>query len=69
MEVYVDDMLVKSRQIPGYLDDDDAKSQSKFVFKLNGGVVAWKSSEQDAITDSTMKAEYTAVSETTKEAV
>ncbi|KAL0445775.1 UNVERIFIED_CONTAM: Secreted RxLR effector protein [Sesamum latifolium] len=24
-------------------DDDDAKSQSGFVFKLNGGVVAWKS--------------------------
>ncbi|KAL0402289.1 UNVERIFIED_CONTAM: Retrovirus-related Pol polyprotein from transposon RE2 [Sesamum latifolium] len=23
-------------------DDDDAKSQSGFVFKLNGGVVAWK---------------------------
>ncbi|KAL2230850.1 UNVERIFIED_CONTAM: hypothetical protein Sindi_1679400 [Sesamum indicum] len=27
------------------LDDDDAKSQLDFVFKLNGGVVAWKSSE------------------------
>ncbi|KAL0411523.1 UNVERIFIED_CONTAM: Retrovirus-related Pol polyprotein from transposon TNT 1-94 [Sesamum latifolium] len=26
-------------------DDDDAKSQSDFVFKLNGGVVAWKSSK------------------------
>ncbi|KAL0401809.1 UNVERIFIED_CONTAM: Secreted RxLR effector protein [Sesamum latifolium] len=26
-------------------DDDDAKSQSGFVFKLNGGVVAWKSSK------------------------
>ncbi|KAL0449562.1 UNVERIFIED_CONTAM: Secreted RxLR effector protein [Sesamum latifolium] len=29
------------------LNDDDAKSQSGFVFKLNGGVVAWKSSKQD----------------------
>ncbi|KAL0402207.1 UNVERIFIED_CONTAM: Retrovirus-related Pol polyprotein from transposon TNT 1-94 [Sesamum latifolium] len=28
-------------------DDDDAKSQSGFVFKLNGGVAAWKSSKQD----------------------
>ncbi|KAL0331723.1 UNVERIFIED_CONTAM: Secreted RxLR effector protein [Sesamum angustifolium] len=28
-------------------DDDDAKSLSGFVFKLNGGVVAWKSSKQD----------------------
>ncbi|KAL0402111.1 UNVERIFIED_CONTAM: Secreted RxLR effector protein [Sesamum latifolium] len=27
-------------------DDDDAKSQSGFVFKLNGGVVAWKSSKR-----------------------
>ncbi|KAL0455318.1 UNVERIFIED_CONTAM: hypothetical protein Slati_0871000 [Sesamum latifolium] len=26
-------------------DDDDAKSQLEFVFKLNGGVVAWKSSK------------------------
>ncbi|KAL0420419.1 UNVERIFIED_CONTAM: Copia protein [Sesamum latifolium] len=26
-------------------DDDVAKSQSGFVFKLNGGVVAWKSSK------------------------
>ncbi|KAL0285691.1 UNVERIFIED_CONTAM: Secreted RxLR effector protein [Sesamum angustifolium] len=26
-------------------DDDDAKSQSGFVFKLNGGMVAWKSSK------------------------
>ncbi|KAL0411315.1 UNVERIFIED_CONTAM: Retrovirus-related Pol polyprotein from transposon TNT 1-94 [Sesamum latifolium] len=26
-------------------DDDDAKSQSGFMFKLNGGVVPWKSSK------------------------
>ncbi|KAL0305063.1 UNVERIFIED_CONTAM: hypothetical protein Sangu_3054000 [Sesamum angustifolium] len=26
-------------------DDDGAKSQSGFIFKLNGGVVAWKSSK------------------------
>ncbi|KAL0305171.1 UNVERIFIED_CONTAM: hypothetical protein Sangu_3047700 [Sesamum angustifolium] len=46
-------------------DDDDTKSQSGFVFKLNGGVVAWESSKQDTTTDSTMEAEYIA----TKEAV
>ncbi|KAL0433625.1 UNVERIFIED_CONTAM: hypothetical protein Slati_2696800 [Sesamum latifolium] len=34
-------------------DDDDAKSQPGFVFKLNGGVAAWKSSKQAAIADST----------------
>ncbi|KAL0355610.1 UNVERIFIED_CONTAM: Retrovirus-related Pol polyprotein from transposon TNT 1-94 [Sesamum radiatum] len=50
-------------------DDDDAKSQSDFVFKLNGGVVAWKSSKQDTTADSTMKAEYIAASEAAKEAV
>ncbi|KAL0307499.1 UNVERIFIED_CONTAM: Retrovirus-related Pol polyprotein from transposon TNT 1-94 [Sesamum angustifolium] len=50
-------------------DDDDAKSQSGFVFKLNGGVVAWKSSKQDTTVDSTMEAEYIAASEAAKEAV
>ncbi|KAL0411206.1 UNVERIFIED_CONTAM: hypothetical protein Slati_3710300 [Sesamum latifolium] len=50
-------------------DDDDAKSQSSFVFKHNGGVVAWKSSKQDTTTDSTMEAEYIAASEAAKEAV
>ncbi|KAL0294536.1 UNVERIFIED_CONTAM: Retrovirus-related Pol polyprotein from transposon TNT 1-94 [Sesamum angustifolium] len=50
-------------------DDDNAKSQSGFVFKLNGGVVAGKSSKQDTTTDSTTKAEYIAASEEAKEAV
>ncbi|KAL0318263.1 UNVERIFIED_CONTAM: Retrovirus-related Pol polyprotein from transposon TNT 1-94 [Sesamum calycinum] len=49
-------------------DDDDAKSQSGFVFKLNGGVVAWKSSKQDTTADSTTEVEYIATSEA-KEAV
>ncbi|KAL0391309.1 UNVERIFIED_CONTAM: Retrovirus-related Pol polyprotein from transposon TNT 1-94 [Sesamum latifolium] len=50
-------------------DDDDAKSQSGFVFKLNGGVVAWKTSNQDTTADSTMEAEYIAASEAAKEVV
>ncbi|KAL0406223.1 UNVERIFIED_CONTAM: Retrovirus-related Pol polyprotein from transposon TNT 1-94 [Sesamum latifolium] len=50
-------------------DDDDAKSQSGFVFYLNGGVVAWKSSKQDTIVDSTTEAEYIAALEAAKEAV
>ncbi|KAL0318170.1 UNVERIFIED_CONTAM: Retrovirus-related Pol polyprotein from transposon TNT 1-94 [Sesamum calycinum] len=50
-------------------DDDDAKSQSGFVFNLNGGVVAWKSSKQDTTADSTTEAEYIAASEAGKEAV
>ncbi|KAL0455687.1 UNVERIFIED_CONTAM: Retrovirus-related Pol polyprotein from transposon TNT 1-94 [Sesamum latifolium] len=61
--------------LEGYSDasfqsnDDDAKSQSDFVFKLNGGVVAWKSSKQDTTADSTTEAEYIAASEAAKEAV
>ncbi|KAL0406013.1 UNVERIFIED_CONTAM: hypothetical protein Slati_3915200 [Sesamum latifolium] len=50
-------------------DDDDAKSQSDFLFKLNGGVVAWKSFKQATTADSTTEAEYTADLETTKETV
>ncbi|KAL0405474.1 UNVERIFIED_CONTAM: hypothetical protein Slati_3861300 [Sesamum latifolium] len=50
-------------------DDDDAKSQSSFVFKLNGGVVAWKSSKQDTTADSTTEAKYIAASEAAKEAI
>ncbi|KAL0367169.1 UNVERIFIED_CONTAM: Secreted RxLR effector protein [Sesamum radiatum] len=50
-------------------DDDDAKSQSGFVFKLNGGVVTWKSSKQDTTANSTTEAEYIAASKAAKEAV
>ncbi|KAL0373945.1 UNVERIFIED_CONTAM: Retrovirus-related Pol polyprotein from transposon RE1 [Sesamum radiatum] len=46
-------------------DDDDAKSQSDFVFKVNGGVVAWKSfkemvSRGDCRMDQVNSAENTA---------
>ncbi|KAL0413830.1 UNVERIFIED_CONTAM: Retrovirus-related Pol polyprotein from transposon TNT 1-94 [Sesamum radiatum] len=51
------------------LDDDDSKSQSGFVFKFNGGVVAWKSSKQATTVDFTTKAEYTAASKAAKKAV
>ncbi|KAL0445428.1 UNVERIFIED_CONTAM: Retrovirus-related Pol polyprotein from transposon TNT 1-94 [Sesamum latifolium] len=50
-------------------DEDDAKSQSGFVFKLNGSVVAWKSSKQDTKADSTTEAEYIAASEAAREEV
>ncbi|KAK4394181.1 Retrovirus-related Pol polyprotein from transposon TNT 1-94 [Sesamum angolense] len=50
-------------------DDDDANSQSGFVYKLNSGVVAWKSLKQATIADSTTEAEYIAASELAKEAV
>ncbi|KAL0411675.1 UNVERIFIED_CONTAM: Retrovirus-related Pol polyprotein from transposon TNT 1-94 [Sesamum latifolium] len=50
-------------------EDDYPKSQSNFVFKLNGGVVAWKSFKKATTTDSTTEAEYIAASEAAKEAV
>ncbi|KAL0458452.1 UNVERIFIED_CONTAM: Retrovirus-related Pol polyprotein from transposon TNT 1-94 [Sesamum latifolium] len=61
--------------LEGYSDasfqshDNDAKSHSGFVFKLNGGVGAWKSFKQDNTADSTTEAEYIAASEAAKEVV
>ncbi|KAL0445888.1 UNVERIFIED_CONTAM: Secreted RxLR effector protein [Sesamum latifolium] len=50
-------------------NDDNAKSQLGFVFKLNGGVVTWKSSKMATTADSNTEAEYIAASEAAKEAI
>ncbi|KAG8497203.1 hypothetical protein CXB51_008568 [Gossypium anomalum] len=50
-------------------DKDDSRSQSGFVFCLNGGAVSWKSSKQSTVADSTIEAEYIAASEVAKEVV
>jgi hypothetical protein len=50
-------------------DIDDSRSQSGFVFCLNGGVVSWKRSKQDTTTDSMAEAEYISALESAKEAV
>ena len=50
-------------------DKDDSKSQSGFVFKVNGGAVSWKSSKQETVADSITEAEYIAASEAAKKGV
>ena len=50
-------------------DKDDSKSQSGYMFIINGGAVSWKSSKQEMVADSTTEAEYIAASEAAKEGV
>ena len=61
--------------VKGYVDAsfdtdlDDSKSQSRYIYILNGGAVSWCSSKQSMGADSTCKAEYIAASEAAKEGV
>ncbi|GKC32354.1 hypothetical protein Tco_1039648 [Tanacetum coccineum] len=50
-------------------DRDDNKSQTGYVFVLNGGAVEWKSSKQSTTAMSATEAEYIAASEAAMEAV
>ena len=50
-------------------DKDNFRSQSSYVFCLNGGAVSWRSSKQDTVADSIIEAEYIATSEAAKETV
>jgi hypothetical protein len=50
-------------------DQDDSKSQSGYIFMINGGAMRWKSSKQETVVDSTTEAEYIAASEAAKEGV
>ncbi|GKA05975.1 hypothetical protein Tco_0685095 [Tanacetum coccineum] len=49
-------------------DKDDIKSQTGYVFVLNGGAVDWKSSKQSTTAMSAIKAKYIAASEAAIEA-
>jgi hypothetical protein len=44
-------------------DPDDSKSQSGYVFVMNGGAVSWRSSNQSVVARSSTEAEYVAASE------
>nr|GEZ83765.1 retrotransposon protein, putative, Ty1-copia subclass [Tanacetum cinerariifolium] len=53
-----------------YLTDaDDLKSQTGYVFILNGGVVDWKSAKQSIFATSSAEAEYIAAYHASKKAV
>ncbi|GKG11227.1 hypothetical protein Tco_0342627, partial [Tanacetum coccineum] len=54
----------------GYLTDaDDMKSQTGYVFVLNGGAVDWKSTKQSIFPTSSTDDEYIAAFDASKEAV
>ncbi|GJX45603.1 retrotransposon protein, putative, ty1-copia subclass [Tanacetum coccineum] len=52
-----------------YGDVDDCKSQTGYVFILNGGVVDWKNTKQSIFATSSAKTEYIVASDASKEAV
>nr|GEV54054.1 RNA-directed DNA polymerase, eukaryota [Tanacetum cinerariifolium] len=54
----------------GHLTDaDDLKSQTRYVFVLNGGAIDWKSAKQSIFATSSVEAEYIAAFDASKEAV
>ena len=67
--------VVKEFVVKGYVDanfdtdPDDSKSQTGYVFILNGGAVNWCSSKQSVVAGSTCEAEYIAASEAANEGV
>src|SRR3989337_3312375 len=65
----------KELVVNGYVDAsfdtdlDDSKSQTGYVYILNGGAVSWCSCKQSVVVGSTCEAEYMAGSEAAQEAV
>src|SRR6187399_2077706 len=51
------------------IDPDDSKSQTGYIFLLNGGAVSWCSSKQSVVAGSTCEAEYIPASEVENEGV
>nr|GEX19604.1 hypothetical protein [Tanacetum cinerariifolium] len=64
------ELMVSYYTDAGYLTDaDDLKSQTGYVFVLNGGAVDWKSAKQSIFATSSAEAEYIAAFNASKEAV
>ena len=61
INVYVDASI--------HTDPDDSKSQTGYVFLLNGGVVGWCSSKQSVMAGSMCEAQYIVGSEVANEGV
>ena len=65
----------KELVVNGYIDASfhtnpgDSKSQTGYVFILNGGTVSWYSSKQSIVAGSMCEAEYIAASEAANEGV
>ena len=51
------------------IDPDDSKSQTGYVFILNGGAISWCISKQSVVAVSTCEAKYIAASEAANEGV
>jgi hypothetical protein len=52
-----------------HTDPDNSKSQTGYVFLVNGGAVSWRSSKQSLVAQSTMELEYMVAAEAADEAV
>ena len=61
--------------VKGYVDAsfntdlDDSKSQTGYLYILNGAAVSWRSSKQSIVAASTIESEYVASSEAAREGV
>ena len=51
------------------IDPDDSRSQTRYLFTLNGGAVNWCGSKQSVVAGCTCEAEYIAASEAANEGV
>ena len=69
--LYLTSSLIKDGYVDASFDTDpdDSKSQTRYVFILNGGAVGWSSSKQSVMAGSTCEAKYIAALEATNEGV